>query len=295
MSDNAGNVNCYLISPLRRSVLWLILGPFLIMGVVMCFFPDTRLAGIIVGGMMAVFLALWHWLVCYTRLEVSPQGVVLRQLGWSLEAAWDQVDHLRMERGREGFVVKEPMEGKGARRLASVAGFGYYGTPMYSDVQRYWIQNGQWIPVEPFMYAFRKGKMRADIEKFAPGLLERAPSGMAERMGNSHPDSTASGPDEGPTTRKPGNPRLVVWIGIIVSAAVIVPLAVHDSRSGGSGRGIAFVMAFVIGPLLTLKAAVSCWNSFQSGSKLLGVLFALATMVAALFEVEFFRQWLHPR
>ncbi|HWB02120.1 MAG TPA: hypothetical protein VG796_03785 [Verrucomicrobiales bacterium] len=295
MSDNAGNVNRYLISPLRRSVLWLILGPFLIMGVVMCFFPDTRLAGIVVGGIMAVFLASWHWLVCYTRLEISPQGVVLRQLGWSLEAAWDQVDHLRMDRGREGFVVNEPMGGKGVRRLASVAGFGYYGTPMYSDVQRYWIQNGQWIPVEPFMYAFRKGPMRDDIERWAPGLLAREPSGMAERISNNTNIVEDGFGDAAGPPRKPANPRLAVWIGIVVSAAVIVPLAVYDSRSGGSGRGIAFVMAFVIGPLLTLKAAASCWNSFRSGSKLLGVLFALATMVAALFEVEFFRQWLHPR
>jgi hypothetical protein len=294
MSHPAGEIISYRISPLRRSVLWMVMGPFLVMGVVMCFFPDTQLAGIILTVIISIFLGLWRWLVNYTRLELSPKGIFLRQFGWHLESPWEKIDHFRMDRGREGFVTIEPMQGKGARRLASVSGFGYYGTSMYSDEQRYWIESGQWIPVEPFMYAFRKGRMKAEIERFAPGLLEREPSGMAGRFA-----ALTAPPEDGtPSTYapppRPPKSSLYWWVnGFFLFVIIIVPLAtMSDGKQ--ADRGVAIFLAFILGPLVIWRTALSCRSSFRKGSRLLGILFALCTMIAMLFEYEFFRQWLHP-
>jgi hypothetical protein len=174
-----------------------------------------------------------------------------------------------------------------------VSGFGYYGTPMYSDEQRYWMQNCQWIPLEPFMYAFRKGQMKAEIERLAPGLLERDPAGMSNRLAA----SATPAPDGTPSTwtPAPGPPKskLSMWLsGIIVTVLVIVALATVDKQGGE--RGVAFFFAFILGPLIIWRTALSCRNAFRNGSRLLGILFALSALIAALFEIEFLRQWLHP-
>jgi hypothetical protein len=288
MTHRDGELKSYRISPLRRSVLWMLLGPFWLGGVAMCFSPDTRLAGVFLAILMSVFLGLWQWLVSYTRLELSAGGVALRQFGWRLEAPWDRIDHLRMDRGREGFVVTEPMQTKGARRLASVSGFGMYGTSMYSDEQRYWMENGQWIPVEPFFYAFRKGPMKTDIERFAPGLLERDPAGMSQRVAAAAPTSA-----EVPPRTNLSNSRAAGWInGFFLAVLIIVPLSVAVSTRKLS---VEFFLAFILGPLATLRAGLSCYHSLRRGSRLLGILFGLFTLVVVLFEVEFYRQWLHPK
>ncbi len=294
MKDPAPPGSSFRISPLRRSILWLVLGPFLLMGIGMCFSPDSRAAGIYLASLMAVFLALWQWLVSFTRLEISSWGVKLRQLGWKLEAPWEEIDHLSRDKGREGFVVLRPMEGTGARRLAGVSGFGYYGTPMYTDTQRSWMERGQWIPIEPFMYAFHKGPLRERIEESAPGLLGRDPARAGERLAAL---AVASGPPGqpfiAPLPGRTGLSRLGWWFNALLLTVTLLTLIPASAGKREIESGVAVFLAFGAGPLLTWWTGRLCFRAFRKGSRVWGILLALLTLVAAVFAVQFFHQWLH--
>ena len=122
------------------------------------------------AGLMFLVVMPFDWIARWTRLELSPAGVRVRQCGYTLETSWTNVVELRLGHGREGFVTKEPMTGKGPAVLAWFRGLGVGRTRFYDDEQRVLLGQRRFIPIEAFAWYLRRGKLAADIERFAPHL-----------------------------------------------------------------------------------------------------------------------------
>jgi len=162
----------YFVSPLRRWLLALVLGPIiaflLILGV--SSEPAARPAFLITAALAFLIGLPFHLIVARTRLVFCPTGVQLRQTGYKLAAGWDDIEHLDLTPGREGFVTRAPMAGKGAARLARFRFAGAGGAPLYDDAQQQLLAERRLIPIEAFAWHLRHGAMREDIARFAPHL-----------------------------------------------------------------------------------------------------------------------------
>ena len=119
----------YPVSPVRR---WIILGTFtpilLLAGFLLL--GEEPQVGLILLLVISPILALAQWVVCYTRLILSSEGVVWRQVGCRIEADWGNIASARLDRGREGFIGHEPFKGPGVKRMAALRGMGVKGVPL---------------------------------------------------------------------------------------------------------------------------------------------------------------------
>jgi hypothetical protein len=162
----------YYLSPLRRWMLWFVIGPILAFLLVLGVSSDAadRPAFLVTAGLVFLITLPFHFIVRGTRLVLCATGVRLRQAGYDLAASWDEIEDLNLTRGREGFVTREPMTGKGAARLAR---FSFAGGPfasIYDAEQQRLLAERRLIPIEAFAWHLRHGEMRDDINRFAPHL-----------------------------------------------------------------------------------------------------------------------------
>lgn len=165
-------VRVYHVSPLRQWLLWFVIGPILAFLVVLSISSDAadRAAFLIVAGLMMVIALPFDLIVRRTRLELSATGVRLRQTGYELAARWDDIEDLRLTPGREGFVTRAPMAGKGAARLARLRFAGAANVALYDAEQQSLLAERRFIPIEAFAWHLRRGGMREDIVRSAPHL-----------------------------------------------------------------------------------------------------------------------------
>ncbi len=157
----------YHVSPLRRWLLWLLIGPMLGFLLVMGLTSDAadRAAFFTTAGLLLLILLPFHLIVSRTRLVLSETGARLHQAGYRLEASWTDIEDLDLTPRRESFITCEPMAGKGAARLAR-----FRTSPLYDDEQQRLLAEQRLIPIEAFAWHLRHGRMREDIERFAPHL-----------------------------------------------------------------------------------------------------------------------------
>lgn len=266
MSESVPLRCVYRVSPWRRAVPWLIFGPMLVLAaalVVAGETPGERQAGAWVGCILFVATVGMHALIAYARLELSAEGIRLRQIGMNLFAPWPEVAGWRLERGREGFVTRGPITGRGAANLAAVRGFGIYGAPIYDEEQRAAMAERRWMPIEAFAWHARHGRLREDVAYFAPSLREM-PS-----------------PETPPAGAKPAMQRargLLVAVVVIGAAALGVVLALEEPAWTDV---LVVALAALVSPFLTVSAAWSARNAFRTGARLVGVLFILLALVGA--------------
>jgi hypothetical protein len=160
-------VRTYHVSPLRRWLLWLVMGPILafLLALGLTGGASDRPAFLATAGLVFLILLPFHLIVGRTRLVLSEAGVRLRQAGYQLEAGWADIEDLDLTPHRESFVTREPMAGKGAVRLAR-----FRVSPLYDAEQQRLLAERRLIPIEAFAWHLRRGAMRADIEHLAPRL-----------------------------------------------------------------------------------------------------------------------------
>ena len=165
-------VYSYHVSPVRRWFLWFIFGPIMLGLVTLGFLADGDDAkAILITGALSFLIALpFQWIIDRTRLELSSRKIWLRHFGFVLEADWENVAGMRLDRGREGFITKEPLTGKGADRLARFRGAGAGAAQMYDAQQRELLGERRFIPIEPFAWHLRRGRLGEQIAQFAPQL-----------------------------------------------------------------------------------------------------------------------------
>ena len=286
MNPEAAVVRSYRISPWRRSFLWWILGPFVLLGLGILLFgeDDEKGAGLIFILLMAPWLIWWHWYLGRLRLEVSPEGIIHRHGSLVLSAPWSQIERVRVDRAREGIVVRDPMEGRAADRLVSIRGMWMSGVPFYDDEQQQLMGERRFIPIDPFAYLLRNGRLLAHLDEFAPKL------GRATRGELAHQEKLRRLPKlPAPPEQQMKQFYLVLLIASLVGLGVWMAVAPESLVA----RSADWVMNIAVAVCLPLWALVSLWssrNSFRSGARTLGVLFALFGVVQALFTLVVWAQ-----
>ena len=158
--------------PLRRYMAWVICGPFaaaMVIAGAASKAGDQAAAWILAVFLLFVGMGI-HLLVSSARLEVSAVGVKLRQIGYTLETVWTNVEMLRMDKGHEAFVTREPMKSRGAARLSSMRGvaFGIGRMPIYDGTARELLYQQRYIPIEAFAWHVRHGTLGDDLNRLAP-------------------------------------------------------------------------------------------------------------------------------
>ena len=153
-------------------MLWWLMGPIILALVIggVLFGSAEGKAMLASAGLVFLIMLPFQFILGWTRLEFSPKGVRLRQIGYTLEAPWPEVNGLRLVRGSEGFITNTPIAGKGAARLASLRGIGIRGAPFYDAEQQALLAERRLIPIEAFGWYLRRGTLRTDITRFAPHL-----------------------------------------------------------------------------------------------------------------------------
>jgi hypothetical protein len=210
-----------------------------------------------------------HWLVSRARLEVSAAGVKLRQIGYKLETAWTNVEMLRMDKGQDAFVTREPMKSRDAARLSSVRGvaFGMGRTPIYDRTARELLFQQRYIPIEAFAWHVRHGQLGEDLKRLAPHLQ----TASADAKPRTKPT---------PEQRRQNRIGLAMILGctaLLLIAALFVPAAVFRPMLPGLWALLA--TCFVVQGAWRARIAI------RTGAKWMALLYILYALTMALWSV----------
>jgi hypothetical protein len=130
----------------------------------------------------AILLPLFFLVERAARLILTRDGVEVKQAGANLKSSWENILGLRLVRGSEGFVLRDPMSGRGVQRFASAAAVRMRGVSMYDEEVGQLIAQHRFIPIEAFAYWLRRGNLLEVIGQHAPQLLSNR-AGAAEVPG----------------------------------------------------------------------------------------------------------------
>ena len=157
----------YHVSPLR---LWLPTGAFGAGGILLLVSAQLTDDAVMQN---ALFLTAIFLLVCtcviylsvrFARLELTESGVKLRQIGYTLETTWDNIEKLYDARRAEGLVLRRPMDASGAGVLRAFRSTGVgAGIRMYNTEQIQWLAEQRFIPIDAFAYWLDRGDLRAQL------------------------------------------------------------------------------------------------------------------------------------
>lgn len=174
ITDATRTVRTYHIGPRRRWLLWYILGPIIVSLILLGTGGEpTELRAFLITAALVGCIGILFQLVIVDRvtLQLSPQGVRLRQAGYTLVAPWSIIVDIRLQPGREGFITREPIDGPGPGVLRRFRGVAVApGLPMYDAEQQRLLSERRFIPIEAFGWHLHHGKMREDIVRDAPQL-----------------------------------------------------------------------------------------------------------------------------
>jgi hypothetical protein len=265
----------YHVGPWRRAMPWMIFGPFLLGPAALIIFastPNDRGAGWLILALMAPITLGVHAMVSYARLELSAEGVRLRQIGMKLAASWSEIEGLRLEPGREGFVTHHAISGSGAGSLSATRGAGYYGNPIYNAEQRALMAQRRWIPIDPFSWHLQRGTLRQDLATLAPAVHPIS-SLLAPPGGSASANAAAV-----PVTSRRKWIAAICLIGGLLGVGIV--LAMMPTKWSDRTFSLLYL---VMAPLTALRMAWSTRNAFRSKARLVGVIFAFLTLFAVLW------------
>lgn len=93
-----------------------ILPIFLVPIGITCFFAG--IGGLFPGIVFLAVSVFYFFLTRTTRLTISPDGIALKQLGWSLDTSWSNVERYLPE--HKGWLVRQPLDSPGAEHLRAL-------------------------------------------------------------------------------------------------------------------------------------------------------------------------------
>lgn len=251
----------------RRWLMWWMFGPMLLGGLLLATAGDAGAgaAGAVLMLLAGSVLAGWEWLWRRTTLELSPTGLRLRQLGYTLETAWSNIAGFHADPGHEGFVLAQPLDTAGARRLAS---FGYLAG-QYTDDQAGWIARQRFIPIEAFGWHLRRGALADDVSARAPQLA----GAMAAAM------NSVNAPLPARAAATPAQRRRNAALWLFIGGLVIASALLAWKQPAGLGRALEFGYAG-LAPLLLLHAALSTWQFMRQKQWGMAAAMAASTLIA---------------
>jgi hypothetical protein len=270
MSQKDAETRAYHMDPLRRIFIGAVCAPFIPGGLwvaIICWPSKDRLFGIVFASCLALFGAGFFWIIDRARIETSPLGVKLRLLGMTLETSWQNIEGLRMERGREAFVTTSPMEGSGPRRLESTG-----GRTNYDQTARRLTAERRYLPIGVFSRHLRGG-LGEDVRRFAPHLQAALDAGPP-------PPNLAD--------------RKIVWkacaLSVLLFAGLWTLLAAAPSWMDQVGKILSIIL-----PLLL--AAGFVWpavQAFRTKKILFGVIYTLGSIFMTLLALGSFGAMVGP-
>ncbi|MGB3121975.1 MAG: hypothetical protein WBE58_24325 [Verrucomicrobiales bacterium] len=268
MSSPLQKCRTYRVGPWRRAIPWLLFGPFLLIGAGILIFAkdeETRTIGSVLFIYLGILTFFMHFLIGRARLELSPQGVRLRQIGMNLTTSWSNVAGLRLDPGREGIVTRESMSGAGAAALSAVRGGGASGVELYDEEQQLAMEECRWIPIEAFRWHLIHGQLRNDIRDLAPEVMEL-------------PAAPAPAPPPAmPEERRHG------WLVFALVLSLAVLAFVLGIQGGARWADILFATALsIVALLVALRAVISAWQAFRSRSWIAFLFLILLALLVSL-------------
>jgi hypothetical protein len=168
-------LKAYRLSPRRQAILAAI-GILIVLPLVLFGDLEKNPAAVAAGTTVwavffAVFVVAGWW---YPRLILGQHTVERKNIGYTLKTHWGNIGGIRLEPGSEGFILRYPMEDRGAYRfaIAAKARFGNGGIRPYNRDVLALIGERRFLPIEAFAYWLRHGSLRREIERRAPWLTD---------------------------------------------------------------------------------------------------------------------------
>jgi len=224
--------------------------------------------GLLVAGVLvsSIMLPLMLWVDLAAKLILTAEGIETRQVGARLQSSWANVAGLRLVPGSEGFVLHEPMSGRGPQRFASASHVRIRGAAFYDDVRLQLIGEQRFIPIEAFAYWLKRGDLREAIARVAPDLESRTdPSGG--------PVAGTQGPERLSTTR-----TVLLVLVIVVLVGIGVGLAFLPPETQRIAYRVLMVpvgLAFAIIATRNFVSAIQLFRARRWGGGLLWITLAL--------------------
>lgn len=247
----------------RRWLMWWMFAPLLAGGLLLVISGDAGAgaAGAVLMLVASAVLAGWEWIWRRTTLELTPAGVRLRQIGYTLETPWSNIAGFHAEAGHEGFVLAKPLNTADARRLA------FFGSlsGQYATDQMGWITERCFIPIEAFGWHLRQGALAIDVAARAPHL---APAISAVNA------PAPPAPALAPAQRRR---RLALWlfIGVLVVASMVLGW----TQPAHLGRMLEYAYA-ALAPLVVLQTGMGTWHFVRRRHWGMALMTAMSTVVA---------------
>ncbi|HMN83623.1 MAG TPA: hypothetical protein PKA20_27335 [Burkholderiaceae bacterium] len=232
--------------------------------------PGTRGAGAVVTTLMLLAVAFGEWLIRFTRLVVSAEGIELRQLGYRLQATWSNVADFYGPSGRQGFILHQPLTGKGPDKLAFASNLHVRGVPMYDDVQRSLLAQRRFIPIEAFSAHLTRGALIDVVRRHAPAV--------AEAMRDTGRWKPAPPPDDPQSRRRTGLTIALIAAGVLAGIWISITTPPWIDLVFSVMLGAAMVLA-------TIASAVSTLNAWRQRQSWWCLLFIAQTVVCALIAL----------
>ena len=272
------------VGPWRYLWVWFVFGPLALVSVAGGLFSgagEDRTALLIGGALWLLVPGLVTLLVRTARLEISAQGITLKQLGFRLEAPWQGVSGLRLDRGHEGFITAQPVGGKGAGLLAAAGrAMPHVAMQFYDDEQQTLLDQHRLIPIEAFVWHLRHGTLRQDIERYAPQL--RADLALFDK-----PRAKSAQNDLGKSAdRQPSKPLTLGQWAVLSLIPIALGTGVYLAMSSERTQALAWQAADIIFPtLFALRMALVAADCFRRGARLAGWGLSLVSALLAIWAL----------
>lgn len=272
----------FLVGGWRRWLMPVIFGSFALFGLLLLFAddPNTKTAGIVLAVFMLAIAAGGEWLVRRTRLEIGPEGVTLRQVGSRLDTPWSNVADFYGAWMRQGFVLREPMSGKGADQFAFASGLTMHGAPVYDEVQRELLAARRFIPIEGFAWHMKHGRLVDAVVAYAPGL---------EPALRNHTSAAPAGTQAAAHPRRPMSRAQTMGFIALLAVLILGPIWLALADPPWAPRAVSTALAVGL-TLLTLRGALSTVTAWRQRRWGYLVLFFLQTVLCAILLLAVFGQ-----
>ena len=150
----------YRIAPNRRILVFSYAGLMVILAIYLsALLRGIGTLAIVIPSPLLLIAAFFLYMVYYTRLKVSPEGIEYFQLGYRLKTTWENIERIGMVptgmQTAEGLILRESaLQGKALGR---------------KNLERNRLDRA--IPLTFFQPRWREGGLGEEIKRFAPHLF----------------------------------------------------------------------------------------------------------------------------
>jgi hypothetical protein len=135
--------------------------------------PGENRAFVLAAVTLTAILLPFFWMLWYSRLVLTPGGIVHYQIGYSVRSTWANVEQLDLSAGTQSLILIEPGTSSKLLRLTTKWIHGtrpITGPAIFGDLDL--LGDGRMIFLAPFMVHWKRGPLRDDLLRWAPHLFD---------------------------------------------------------------------------------------------------------------------------